>query len=448
MKTSKFNILSRSEKDPSKFLLYNTLHDHRIVFDASEVNPKVFFQKIEEQLPLNAEEIQWSHELKEIGVLLEDDQDEQKIFEDWYHEKIRERSDLMQVTILPLMGCNLACHYCFENEVREKGKMSSETTEQLISWMTQKIERVRPERLHISFFGGEPLLHPTPIHRISQEMFKRCQSLGIQMEMGMITNGVLLTPELVDSLIPYGFKWVKITFDGDKEAHDHKRVFHGGKGTFDIIYDNLSKIHGKLKIAIGGNFDEENYASMYSLVERLKQSPFGEDIFIARFKPIMPMNTDVARQREGGKISSMCEGCSYSSHQIDQIIQLEKKVDAVGFHGSDRPDLGPCEFHLRHSVTVGPDGNLYKCPAFVGLKNLQAGHVTSIDLNEEGERQVRMKKWAKKCEGCNFLPNCSGGCRMSTFNRTGNLDSITCDGAFLERATEKFMQEELEKLIS
>ncbi|MFO1519495.1 MAG: radical SAM protein [bacterium] len=445
MKLSQFNIVARGEQDPSKFLLYNTLHDHRILFDDPELNPEVLFDKIKRAVPLSAKESEAVPDLKEMGILLDDDVDEQRVFEEWYDLKIRNQSDLMQITILPLMGCNLACHYCFENAVREKGKMTPEMTDKVIAWIHRRLWKFRPKSLHIHFFGGEPLLHTPPIKKITKALWEACQKIGAEFEMGMITNGVLLTPEFVDELVPYGFKWVKITFDGDKEAHDHKRVFHGGKGTFDTIYNNLCAVAGKLRIAIGGNFDAENYDSMFQLVERLKQSPFADDIFMARFKPIMKINPVIASQREG-RVNAYCDVCSYNNKQVDEILSLQNKTSDVGLPIIDRPDIGPCEYHLRHSVTIAPDGSLYKCPGFVGLRNLIAGDVEHDDFNERGESQIASKKWDHDCESCHFLPNCVGGCKMSSLNKTGSLEIKSCEGNYLEKATQIFMQEEIRRL--
>jgi uncharacterized protein len=444
MKSSKFNIITRGKDDPGKYLLYNTLHDHRILFEDPNLNPETLFDKINKHLPLNSQEQEAVPELKEMGVLLDDDADEQKVFEEWYHAKIRERTDIMQLTILPLMACNLACHYCFENAVREKGKMSPETAEKVIAWTRRRLEKYRPQKLHVTYFGGEPLLHTPPIKKITKDLWATCQELGVEMDMGMVTNGVLLTPELVDELVPYGFKWVKITFDGDKEAHDHKRIWHNGRGTFDTIYNNLCAIKGKLKMAIGGNFDAENYDSMFSLLERLKSSPFADDIMIARFKPIMKINPVLASQREGGgRVTNFCDVCAFNEEQTHGILSLQKKTMEVGFPIVDRPEIGPCEYHMRHHVTIGPDGNLYKCPGFVGLKNLTAGNIDQDEYNKEGEKELTARKWDDDCESCHFLPNCAGGCKMASLNQTGSIFVKSCDYEFLKKSTEEFMQREI-----
>ncbi|HEX5037535.1 MAG TPA: radical SAM protein [bacterium] len=449
MKASKFNILTASKDEPGKYLLYNTLYDHRVLFDEPGLNPVILFDKIENRYPLTEREQEMIPDLLEMGLVLNDDADEQKLFEDWYQTRIRERTDIMQVTILPTMACNLACDYCFENEVREGGVMKPETVEKTIAYLKKKIDTVRPETLHVHFFGGEPLLQPETLKKIGKALHEHCTKLGIPLTLGMISNGFLLTPEWVNEMIPYGFQWVKITFDGDREAHDRKRIQHNRKGTFDKIYDNLAAVHeqcgGKLKFAIGGNFDQENYDSMFGLIERLKKSPFASKIMVARFKPIMAVNPDIASQREG-RVSSFCEVCSFNQKQIDAMQALEDKLFEEEMPTQARPEMGPCEYHSRHSFTIGPDGSVYKCPAFVGLHNLAAGRVDEDDFNDQGERQIQSRKWDDDCESCHFLPNCAGGCRYSALNKTGSLDVKNCEGKFLEQSTEAFMQREIRTL--
>lgn len=449
MKPSKFNILTQSNDEPGKYLLYNTLYDHRILFDDPDLNPVTFFDKLRDGAALTPKEREAASDLADMGLLLEDEVDEQKLFEDWYQTRIRERTDMMQVTILPTMACNLACDYCFENEVREGGVMKPETVDRVVSYLKRRISAVNPKSLHVHFFGGEPMLQPETLKKIARELHAFTQAQKIPISLGMITNGVLLTTDFVGEMLEYGFKWVKITFDGDRDAHDRKRIFHNRKGTFDRIYDNLCAIHdkfqGRLKIAIGGNFDNENYESFFGLIERLQNSPFAADIMMARFKPIMPVNPDIASQRQG-RISSFCEVCSFNQKQIDGMMALQTKVLDVGMPSDERPDMGPCEYHSRHSFTIGPDGSLYKCPAFVGLQNLRAGTVEEEAYNAEGEHQVTMRKWDDDCESCHFLPNCAGGCHYSALNKTGSLEVKNCDGPYLEKATEAFMQREIQIL--
>ena len=81
------------------------------------------------------------------------------------------------------------------------------------------------------------------------------EARGVPMLINIITNGLLLTREVVDRLKPFGLNGVKITLDGDRATHDRMRPLRGGQGTFDRIIENIRAVADGA-ISIGGNFDD------------------------------------------------------------------------------------------------------------------------------------------------------------------------------------------------
>jgi len=79
------------------------------------------------------------------------------------------------------------------------------------------------------------------MYELSDRLWHATQARGIPIFVNIITNGLLLTPDVVDRLLPYGLNGIKITLDGDKDAHNRMRPLRGGQGTFDRIVDNIRK---------------------------------------------------------------------------------------------------------------------------------------------------------------------------------------------------------------
>ena len=52
----------------------------------------------------------------------------------------------------------------------------------------------------LTFFGGEPLLNLPVMYYLAERMWKACDARGVRMLINVITNGLLLTPEIVDRL--------------------------------------------------------------------------------------------------------------------------------------------------------------------------------------------------------------------------------------------------------
>ena len=129
---------------------------------------------------------------------------------------------------------------------------------------------MRPEKFVLTFFGGEPLLNLPVMYYLAERLWAATQARGVKQITSIITNGLLLTEEVVDRLVPFGLKGVKITLDGDRDTHNRMRPLRGGQGTFDRIIENMRRIAGKCQIAIGGNFDDSSVDSYPALLEFLK----------------------------------------------------------------------------------------------------------------------------------------------------------------------------------
>ncbi|MBR6641397.1 MAG: hypothetical protein IKL08_04310, partial [Clostridia bacterium] len=67
---------------------------------------------------------------------------------------------------------------------------------------------------------------------------------GKKILFNMTTNGTLLSDKVVDFLSRYNFS-ISISLDGSKEEHDRNRKFKDGRGSFDVIIENLRNIREK-----------------------------------------------------------------------------------------------------------------------------------------------------------------------------------------------------------
>src|SRR6185436_6633900 len=165
-------------------------------------------------------------------------------------------------------------------------KMTIATAERTAVWMERELDRVRPERLVLTFFGGEPLLNLPAMYLIAERMWEATQTRSVEMYVNIITNGLLLTADVVDRMLPFGLNGVKITLDGDRDTHNRMRPLRGGQGTFDRIVDNIRSVADRCRIAIGGNFDESSVDSYPALLAFLKEQEFADKLSKVNFKPI------------------------------------------------------------------------------------------------------------------------------------------------------------------
>ena len=210
---------------------------------------------------------------------------------DAYFHSVKHSSSELHITLLTTLQCNFACGYCYQGDREDFNqfaeKMTLETSARVAAWIEDELDRLKPETLVITFFGGEPLLNLPVMYDMAERTWRATQARGVKQSMSIITNGLLLTPEIVDRLVPYGLRGAKITLDGDKQTHDRMRPLRGGQGTFDRIVENIRNVVGKTRISIGGNFDESSADSFSGLLDFLKAQDFADKLVKVNFKPVV-----------------------------------------------------------------------------------------------------------------------------------------------------------------
>jgi uncharacterized protein len=365
----------------------------------------------------------------------------------------------LNVSILTTLQCNFACDYCFQGDHGDYNKfaekMSPETAARVSAWIERELDRVRPERLVIMFFGGEPLLNLPAMYTIAERGAAAARARGVGVGVSIITNGLLLTPEVVDRMLPFGLKAVKITLDGDRATHDRMRPLRGGQGTFDRIVENIRLVADQVPVAIGGNFDETSVGSYPALLDYLREQGFAGKLSKVNFKPVIRATPATPKgvlplipvNGEGRPLGGTCmtsagkgggaQGCDSCAAADDSMQFLREETGRRGFPTPSGVPTGPCHVHMTHAHTIGPDGSLYACPGFTGDKGQSTGH---IDDRREGwresarERFERLHPW-DECGECAYIPICAGGCLVASHTELGDMNLPTCHKRSFESAT-------------
>lgn len=142
----------------------------------------------------------------------------------------------LRITILAHGDCNFRCKYCYE---KFSNCDISAKYESILYFIKKKLSEHRFEDLHVSWFGGEPLLGYKEILKISEELIKYAKLIGVNYHSDMTTNGYLLNRTILNRLITQcKVTNYQITVDGSKKGHDNQRVLKNGQGTYERILKN------------------------------------------------------------------------------------------------------------------------------------------------------------------------------------------------------------------
>lgn len=150
--------------------------------------------------------------------------------------KVREL--ILQVT----QQCNLRCSYCsysgnYYNREHSDRRMPFDMAKKAIDFYFDHTGDT--DELSIAFYGGEPLLEFPLIQKCVAYSEERVKDKNLKFY--ITTNGTLLTDKEISFFVEHNFV-LTISLDGKKEEHDINRKFRNGKGSFDLIIQNLQRM--------------------------------------------------------------------------------------------------------------------------------------------------------------------------------------------------------------
>lgn len=436
MRLSKCTLIVPNTKEYGKYIVYNT-RTQALFSIAQALKQDLEALPAPTALHENEEMMQ---ALYKSGIIVHDKKEDAEQMESFLAQ-IETRADTMsfEITVLTTLGCNFACPYCFEEGAKKHSNMTEETCKQFLTWIMYQTETYDYQHIHITFYGGEPLMNTQPIYFIAEALQEWCKQVNRKFSFGMITNGYLIDPDDIDTWIRLGMNKIRVTVDGDKASHDSRRPLLNGAGTFDTIMDNIGAICDKdVDVSITGNYDEKNVDAMIRLLDFLDNKGLLHKLERIGFSPILPRFT--SPHVPGGVEMTECMG-AYTTVYYDMDVRLRNALRERNMPVETGMGYFSCALTARHNaVVIAPEGEIYKCPTMVGYPQFAVGHVQDMAYNAVYEKFLKIQAWRKCDPACAYIPVCSGGCRFMAFVQNGNFDEPWCVKESIEKLAPSLIQ--------
>lgn len=312
--------------------------------------------------------------------------------------------------IFTTTACNARCPYCYE-----KGTafitMKEETALDCVDFM---IEKSKGHKIHINWFGGEPLMNTKVIDLICNTLIDR----GAEYTSSIISNGLLFNEEMVKKAKSlWLLEWAQITIDGEHDTYNATKNYQNPQcDPFEKVVENIKllvkeDIHVKIRI----NLNDSNIDTFDDNVASIKER-FEDEIHQGKISvnPALIYGSflDGYNEEFNDKLSAVYD-------KYPDIIRTNREKRVI------KPiTLMHCMADIGTGIAINPQGYIEPCEHW--RDDLVMGHIKSGITNEDV-----IKFWQNK-EGnldfckewdcplipcCEHMNNCPGtpGCLTESY---------------------------------
>jgi len=344
------------------------------------------------------------------------------------------------------LGCNYSCSYCLQaTQIGEATKTSTADANIFLKQLDKWLDPTDLEK--IEFWGGEPLLYWHKIKVLAPKLREKFPNVSF----GIVTNGSLLTKEIIDDLKEWGFS-ISISHDGPGQ---HIR----GPDPFDepdmnllemIRYIDSKKISWSfLSVLSSVSYDPSAIIEWFhnrlnkDVLDRINALPEKQQAVVWSTYPVPQILNPrcnfegIVHDYNGDETSS------FTKEQLDDMGQ--KLIIAIQKHGSytwtfsrkireivesllnHRPSnvlYQNCQMDRDDQMAVDLLGNVMTCQNVGAKGKHRIGNVMLMDkvsLNTSWH-------WSKReeCSSCPLLQLCKGACMY----QEGDNFVSTCNSEF------------------
>ena len=292
--------------------------------------------------------------------------------------------------ILPTLGCNARCVYCYEKG-RHQSSMNSDTIDRTIRFILET--RRKDSEIHLSWFGGEPLLRADVIDTVCRAMREK----GIVYRSSIITNGSLVSEKTIDQMAGlWKVKKVQISMDCAEQEYRKRKNYFQYENTYRNVIRNAEMIAQQgIRVAIRCNVDEKNIDQIPVFLSDLSAVIKNKTNITAYFAPLF----DFQKTPD-------------FPYLWKKILDAKDSVERAGFRSLPDSNLRRLKANFcmadqpSGSAVITPDGDLYTCEHCE--PGTSYGNIFQGTTRPEILRGfVEAGTVREKCRNCPLLPECT-----------------------------------------
>ena len=333
--------------------------------------------------------------------------------------------------------CNLNCAYCYylpsdESAHKRPGKLNIMSEELLRKAITETIILNNTPEVSFCWHGGEPLLAGIEFFQKAVEIQKEAlaqdnlKSCGSKTIINTIqTNGTLISRKWCRFFKQNNFL-VGVSIDGPKDIHDAFRVNRAGESMFDKTMAGISML-----IECGVEFNtlstvnsasEGRGAEVYAFLKNIEVNSLEKSRFM-QFLPVVAPSEAWGVSAEGyGQFMKDVFSEWWRCEDAGRVYVQLFDIALANYMGMQS---GLCQFNpvCGDVPVLEQNGEIFTCDHFVNRPKLKGDNDFYLGnlKNQNFEELVYSPKIANfgiekrsklpvKCQRCDYLNLCYGGC--------------------------------------
>lgn len=342
-----------------------------------------------------------------------------------YFEK--KNVDPINIEIDPSNACNHSCPFCISGHIHlSKYKGTQFFNRQIMSkdlllGFAKDISKTNTKS--ISFTGGgEPTMNPHLKETINY--IKKHSNI----EMGMFSNGSMLSRFDLYETIVNSLKWIRISLDsGRAENYDKLRVTNSNNN-FEVVTNNIKKLisykkklNSKITIGVGFVVSKDNYREILDFANLFKDM----DVDYCQYKPeVIQVERNLSKDKKeqipaefwANKVIKLLNQASEilgnkfqcNSYKLKDLIVHKNKKYGREYKQCLGSQFQPC---------IGADGEVYVCTSHRGHKDRSYGNLKDKSFSEIWSDLSKRSCVMKQIEDKEKFSMCSQLCKPHESNK-------------------------------
>lgn len=298
------------------------------------------------------------------------------------------------------LRCNIACRHC-GSDCHMSAQQPDMPMEDFLKVIDEMTPYVEPNKVMVTFTGGEVLVRKD-LEACGLELYHRGYSWGI------VSNGLLLTRERLDSLLAAGLRTVTISLDGFEKAHNwlrrHPKSFEQAVNAICMLVEEKAVV-----------WDVVTCVNQQNIKDLMLFKDFLIEIGVKKWRifTLLPVGS-----------ASQTPELELSNEQFTWILQFIRYCRKEGkihlsygcegflgnYEGEVRDQIYQCNAGIS-TASILADGSISGCPSI--RSNFHQGNIYKdrfIDIWNNGFQKFRKREWARKgqCADCDMFRYCEG----------------------------------------